>query len=130
MSAERETGHDSYHKPSSLVIAGFVFAAGYRIVDIDSYLMTIALGLAVCIAGGLAWCQERLGPRRTAALAAALVALNTATHWRDCDERGKNETQRDEGQIGDDELDRTARVVKGECPHVRAVADHDPRVVL
>src|SRR5205085_11405361 len=43
---------------------------------------------AIAFVGGLAWCFERIGDRRTAALATALIALNLGTHWRDCDESG------------------------------------------
>jgi MFS family permease len=69
---------------------GFAFAAGYRIPDIDAYLMTIVLGFAVCFVGGLAWCTERYGIRSAAVVAIALVALNGSIHWRDCDESGNH----------------------------------------
>ena len=71
-----------------LVLAGAVFATGYGIADIDGYLLTIVLGLALCFAAGLLRLHEQFGARVAIALAATLVVANGALHWRECDERG------------------------------------------
>jgi hypothetical protein len=71
-----------------LAVAGAAFAAGYGIPDLDGYLLTIVLGLALCFAAGLLRLHERFGPRVAIPLAAALVVLNGALHWRACDEHG------------------------------------------
>jgi MFS family permease len=68
-------------------VTGLVFAAGYQIPDIEAYVMTALLGIAIAFTAGLAGLTERFGARRAVALAALLIAGNLALHWRHCDER-------------------------------------------
>ncbi len=72
----------------SFVIAGACFAIGYGIPDLDAYLLTTELGLAICFAAGLLLLHERFGARATVATAVACVVLNGALHFGECDERG------------------------------------------
>lgn len=71
-----------------LVVAGAGFAAGYGIPDLDAYLLTAVLGIALSVAGGLVALHERFGPRVALPVVASLVLLNGGLHFRDCDERG------------------------------------------
>lgn len=73
-----------------LVACGFAFAAGYRIPDIDAYLLTITLGLAICFTAGIALLRANAGARLTVSLGIALVLVNGALHRADCDERGND----------------------------------------
>jgi hypothetical protein len=70
-----------------LVITGALFASGYGIPDLDAYLLTTVLGVALCFAAGLLRLHERFGMPAALALGAALVLVNGALHFEECDER-------------------------------------------
>jgi len=70
------------------IVAGIGFAAGYRIMDIESYLLTALLGLSLLLVAGLARLGERLNGRVALAAAGLLLALNVTLHFRECDESG------------------------------------------
>ena len=69
-------------------LCGAVFAAGYRILDLDAYLLTTILGLATFFAAGLLRLHERLGARVAIICTVVLVALAAALHWSGADESG------------------------------------------
>ncbi len=70
------------------VVAGVTFASGYRILDLDSYLLTPVFGLSILLVAGLARLAGRFHPRAALATAGLLLALNVALHTRECDESG------------------------------------------
>jgi len=72
------------------VIAGGLFAAGYRVPDSDPYLLTVVFGLGILFAAGLLRIHEHFGSRAAVACGLALVMANGVLHWRDCDEHGNH----------------------------------------
>ena len=72
----------------ALLLAGVTFATGYAIPDIDAYLLTAVLGLAIAFAAGAAVLHERYGARVAVPLLAALVIVNAVAHRVECDESG------------------------------------------
>jgi hypothetical protein len=69
------------------MLAGGTFAIGYRIPDLDAYLLAVVFGLGLGLVAGLFRTFERFGARVATAVAAALVLVNGAAHWPECDER-------------------------------------------
>jgi hypothetical protein len=65
-----------------------LFAAGYAIRDLESYLLTAVVALGVGAAAGLAWLVERSRPALALGAVALLVTANLLLHWRECDESG------------------------------------------
>jgi len=80
------------------VVAGAVFAIGYRIQELDPYLLTVAFGLGLLLMAGLARTSERFGPRVAVALAVLMAGANFALHYRSCDESGNRMV---EGYVSD-----------------------------
>jgi hypothetical protein len=72
---------------SGIVAAGIVFAVGYRIADLDAYLLTAVLGIGLAYGAGLLRLHERFGSRAATLAGLALVIAGVAAHWRECDER-------------------------------------------
>jgi hypothetical protein len=62
------------------------FAAGYRIRELDPYLVGCVLGLAMFAAVGLLVIQERFGARVALGTGLGLLALAGILHLRDCNE--------------------------------------------
>lgn len=71
-----------------VILATLVYACGYRIRDLDAYLLGCVFGLGACLACGLLWVGERVGPRVALALGVALAVTGGGMHYGDCDESG------------------------------------------
>ena len=63
-----------------------LFACGYHIRELESYLLGCVLGLGILVAAGLLGILERFGSRWALATGLCLAALNGVLHWHDCDE--------------------------------------------
>lgn len=71
-----------------ILLATLVYACGYRIRDLDAYLLGCVFGLGACLAFGLLWLGERMGTRVALSVGVALAVTCAGTHYGDCDESG------------------------------------------
>jgi hypothetical protein len=70
-----------------VIVSAALYACGYRIRELDPYLLGCIFGLGIFVSVGLLAIRERFGLAAAVTCGLLLITLNVSVHWRDCDER-------------------------------------------
>ena len=71
-----------------VIVVAALYACGYRIRELEPYLLGCIFGLGLFASVGLLAIRERFGPAAAVTCGLLLIALNVSVHWRECDESG------------------------------------------